>query len=112
MSTSASIPRLRHLTLWIGGSAAAAFLGLILWPFLAFGAVHSAPAPQPQAAFYYNPITSLRANPTITGTASSSLPLRFIVAEKNGAVAYSDPAMLIVGSRFAETVYPPITTAT
>lgn len=93
MSTSDSIPRLRRAGLWIGA------------PFLALALVH---VPPPQAAFDYNPLTSLKANPTITGNATSSVPLDFKVVGKDGAVAYNDGAMLVLQNRFAETVYPPI----
>jgi hypothetical protein len=69
--------------------------------------------PAPQAAFDYNPLTSLKANPTITGSASSLVgPLYFKVLTEDGDAAYEDSSVLVSGGRFAETIYPPIANGT
>jgi hypothetical protein len=70
----------------------------------------STPAPIPvgQASFDYNPLTSLKANPTITGSASSSAPLRFTATDASGTLMFSDQSLWVSGGRFSETIYPPI----
>ena len=120
MRTPDSIPRLSRVRLKAVDCAAALFLlsAALFLPAAALAStvplvpIHLAPMP-PHAVFDYSPITSLKANPTITGSASSSLSLLdFKVVDKNGATVYQDPSVLIVGGRFVETVYPPIADGT
>lgn len=109
--------------LGVGDYGAALLLAgiLVLWLIVAIapmaaGARTTAPALAPlpvgQASFDYNPLTSLKANPTITGSASSSVPLSFIVTDAKGAVMYNDQSLWVSGGLFSETIYPPIANGT
>ena len=111
MNPSFSIPWLHILQRWGGENALRILctLLLVLTPLTANA--HTAPQ-KAVAVFDYNPLTSLKANPTITGSASSSAPLHFKVTDAKGASWYDDPAVWISEGRFSETVYPPIPNGT
>ena len=120
MNRSPSIPHARPAYIGVGDYGAALLfagtliLGLIFAPLAVRARVAATPAPQPvgQASFDYNPLTSLKANPTVTGSASSSVPLSFVVTDTKGEVAYSDQSLWVSGGRFSETIYPPIPNGT
>lgn len=125
MSPGHSIPRLGLTQRWAVERAVGMFflLVLALAPATAAARVvqtHPNPKAYPKvavvptavAAFDHSLLTSLKANPTITGTASSSVPLHFKVTGSKGVLWYDDPSMWISGGHFSETVYPPIPNGT
>lgn len=111
MIPSVSIPRVRRPQRR-PGEKKTRFLQVLVGAFLLLSPAFASAAPTffiPKATgvFDYNPWTSLKANPTITGSATSSAPLRFRVTGTSGVV-FEDPAVWLTAGRFSETVYPAI----
>ena len=115
MNRPHSIPQRLNILMWITFALAAFSLAAPLGclaaakPLVAQPMVKPLPAtPSAQATFDYKALTSLKANPTIRGSASSSAPLLFKVLDIAGTVVYQDSSLALDGGRFAETIYPPI----
>ena len=123
MNRSPSIPYAHRAHIGVGDYGLMLLLVgiLVLWLMVASAPMKAgaraavpaaAPVPVGQASFDYNPLTSLKANPTITGSASSSAPLSFTVTNAKGALVYSDTSLWVSGGLFSETIYPPISNGT
>ncbi len=119
MNRTPSIPQRLIMGMWI---TAGLLMPVVVMPGVALAAAKTLVKPAPlaapvqplaQAAFDYSPLTSLKANPTVSGSASSLTgPLYFKVLSDSGAVVYQDTSVLVANGRFAETIYPPISNGT
>lgn len=113
MSPSASIPWLQALQRWAGESGAVLLLTCVVLLLPLSAQAHATEVlAKPVASFDYSPLTSLKANPTITGSASSSVPLHFKVTGNKGVSWYDDPSVWVSKGQFSETIYPPIPNGT
>ena len=114
MNRPRSIPQGRLMQLWITTPLICVAIYSLFTPLgaLARTTVATSTPFLSTASFDYDPITSLKANPTINGSATTTGPLSFTLTTLKGVVMYQDLSVLVAGGRFAETVYPPVANGT
>lgn len=118
MKPRGSIPFLLSRVLGVGDYSRKVALALLVLgafgaagPF-AYAAVAKRPAPAATGAFDSTQVTYFTASPTITGTASSSVPLRLTIVRAGSQAVkekvYEAPAIPVVNGAWSLYVYPPV----